>query len=306
MRFPRDAFLLFEKAVFQFGIKHQLRSVDTIGSYYRFFCSSLVNYEKEEAGIVASLVFEHELGLNRIDLTLRSDDGIDHAKRMRLDTLLEALKRNVPVQYVLGETWFYGMRLEVNSHVLIPRRETEELVETIVRKTKSDPKIIIDFCTGSGCIALAMKKSFPGTEVIGIDVSEEALNVARRNAVSNSLQVSFEKINILKNFPDVKAGIVVSNPPYVLFSERSAMDPRVTEFEPDIALFVQNDNPLIFYRRISELSMVHSPGAEIYYEINEMMGKEISELHSQLGFTNYEILKDLQGKDRFFRGRIPQ
>jgi release factor glutamine methyltransferase len=279
--------------------------VNTIGSYFRYFVSSLNDYDETEARSVAAIAFEYVMGLRRIDLTIRSEETLNEDKQKKLNIILSELKAGKPIQHITNEAWFYGMKLFVNEHVLIPRRETEELVELIVRDTKETPDVILDFCTGSGCIALALKKAFPGSVVKGFDVSEMALNVARKNAKENSLDVEWIECDLLNNFPNEKADLIVSNPPYVLRSETTSLAARVKNHEPHVALFVPDNDPLVFYRTISNQSVIHSPGAHLYYEINEILGKEISELHSQMKFTNPEILKDMQGKDRFFRGVVP-
>jgi len=282
--------------------------METVGSVYQKFITNLSDdYEPNEARQVASIVFENTLGLSRIDLATKGNSALSDGDLNELNNILSELLMGMPVQYIIGHVWFHELKLKVNENVLIPRRETEELVEWIIRDVKSQPETIIDYCTGSGCIALALKKAFPAARVIGIDLSERALEVAAENARINSIDVEWIRMNVLENDSALSADIIVSNPPYVMLSEGSLMSDRVRKFEPYQALFVEDIDPLAFYRRISSLSLKNSAKmAVIYYEINEAMGLKISELHSQLGFTDYLIKKDLQEKDRFFKTSLPE
>ena len=281
--------------------------MNTVGSTYQNFIKDLeTHYEPDEARAVTSMVFEQVAGLSRIDITIKSDQFFESSDLDKLKRMLTELKTGKPIQYITGYTWFLGNKIFVNENVLIPRRETEELVDWIVRDIKSSPKIIVDYCTGSGCIAIALKKIFPDAQVIGIDISEKALEVASGNASINSVNVEWIQSDLLSVRTDIKADLIVSNPPYVLNNERKSMPDRVKKFEPAKALFVPDNDPLIFYRQISKLALKYCPvGAMIYYEINEVMGKEISDLHSQLGYTDYILKKDMQEKDRFFKASLP-
>ncbi len=281
--------------------------MNTVGAVYRKFIEALSgDYDSDEARQVTNIVFEKNLGLRRIDITLEEQTVIQDERITELNDILSKLKTGMPVQYIFGHVWFHGLKLKVNGNVLIPRRETEELADWIIKDFKTPPKTIIDYCTGSGCIALALKKAFPHSRVIGVDVSKGALDLAMENARMNSLDVEWICTDILNSDPGISADLIVSNPPYVLKKESSLMPDRVKKFEPSLALFVENNDPLVFYHRISSLSMKNSPEkALIYYEINEAMGKEISELHSHLGFTEYWIKKDMQEKDRFLKAVLP-
>jgi release factor glutamine methyltransferase len=281
--------------------------MSTVGEVVSGYHNRLsILYEKNEAEKITSMVFEHVIGFNRLDMTLKSTESIAQKHEEQFNRILKELETGKPVQYILGDTWFHGLKLHVNKHVLIPRRETEELVDWIISESNRPPETIIDFCTGSGCIALALKKAFPAARVIAVDISHDALEIAGANAISNSLAIEFIEADILNYSLEMSADLVVSNPPYVLNAEQEKMNAGVLEFEPGLALFVSENDPLIFYRRISEWALLNmKPGGKIYFEINEMMGKEISDLHSQFGFKEYTLKRDLQEKERFFKAVIP-
>lgn len=245
--------------------------------------------------IIVKTIFEAH-GLHRI---------YDNTKLLTVDEagriveICSALKTGKPYQYVLGETWFYNCRIRVNPDVLIPRPETEELVDLIVKDNKNYDGRIIDFGTGSGCIAIALASNLPHAEVTGIDISEGALAIARENAELNRVNVKLEKGDILNYEMEMKAGIFVSNPPYVRDSEKQLMHRNVLGFEPHHALFVEDSDPLVYYRAILEISQRNlEPGGKIYFEINEAMGREMTDMISLYGFSEISIIKDLNNKDR--------
>lgn len=281
--------------------------MNTVGFVFKNFISGLRSgYDSDEARTVAAMVFDHTLGMSRVEITAKSRAAVSETDMARLDSMLSDLQTGKPVQYIIGYTWFQGMKISVNQHVLIPRRETEELVDWIIRDVKFLPKTIVDYCTGSGCIAIALKKAFPTARVIGVDVSGNALSVASGNAKQYSMNIEWLNGDLLNDDLALEADLVVSNPPYVRESESSVMTDRVKKFEPYRALFVPDNNPLVFFKRISASVMKHSPvGSVIYYEINEAMGREISVLHSQMGFTDFTLQQDLQEKDRFFKAFLP-
>lgn len=234
---------------------------------------------------------------------------MNQSEEERLEYLLSEILSGRPVQYVLGYTWFHGMKLKVNEHVLIPRRETEELVNRVltdIRKSGKNPAVVVDFCTGSGCIALALKKELKDTRVIAMDISEDALSVARTNAGMQNLEVVFEHGDVMSIDLDIRPDLIVSNPPYVMESEKTLMHDRVKKHEPSIALFVPEDDPLIFYRHIADWGKKHLiSGGKIYFEFNEQMGKQISALHLQMGYRLPVVYKDMQEKDRVFCATKP-
>lgn len=280
--------------------------METVGDVYSRFRSQLSkSYEANEEEQITVLAFEHVMNYRRVDVSLNKDERLGENHIKSFDKILAALNTGKPIQYVLGNSWFYGINLMVNKHVLIPRQETEELVDWIVKDIKSMPKkpsAILDVCTGSGCIALALKKEFPEIKIIAIDISEKALEVARYNAIKENLEIKFIHMDALKISLDIYPDIIVCNPPYVMKSEKADMHQRVTDYEPSAALFVPDEDPLLFYRNVSTwgLRFLKTEG-RIYFEINERMGNEIIGLHSELGFSESEIKKDLPGKDRMFR-----
>jgi release factor glutamine methyltransferase len=227
------------------------------------------------------------------------------------------LKKEKPIQYILGETEFYGLPFLVNVNTLIPRPETEELVEWIIKSTnyeiQSTKLRILDIGTGSGCIAISLAKNIPNAEVSAIDVSEKALATAKKNAEINKIVVNFINVDILKindlaelptsNFQlPTQFDIIVSNPPYVRNLEKAEIKPNVLEYEPHLALFVEDTDALLFYRKIANLAKENlSENGQLFFEINQYLGKETVELLEDLGFKNIELKKDIYGNDRMIR-----
>ncbi len=231
----------------------------------------------------------------------------------RLQNILAELLTGKPIQYILGVTEFYGLPFKVNPSVLIPRPETEELVEWILSemqkvKNKGFSGRIIDIGTGSGCIAVTLKKNVPGAVVFAIDISEDALRTAEDNAELNETEVNFLNLDILNFLPDniiPKSDIIVSNPPYVTQDDKKQMHNNVTDFEPHTALFVPEDDPLIFYRAIADFALVNlKPDGYLFFEINENLGNETVELLQQKGFKKIELRQDMSGRDRMISSRL--
>lgn len=274
-------------------------------------------YSKEELEEVIFLILESELKFKRTDLVLQADRKLHMSELMRLNELLGYLQRGMPVQYILGHAWFDGWKFKVNEHVLIPRQETEELIRWIESTSKKEdgalPLQFLEVGTGSGCIAISLRKRIPNSRGVAMDISPEALEVASANAKNLAVDISFIQGDILHwqqwlgenpALAEQKFDLIVSNPPYVLQREKSLMQIRVTEFEPHLALFVPDQDPLIFYKKISEFAdKMLKPGAYLYFEINEAFGTEVMECMKKFGFENVECKKDLQGKDRMVRGR---
>jgi len=260
-------------------------------------------YDSSEAGQIAHMIFEDAFQFSRTDVFLNKAMNVSAKQQAKVEGLLAGLKSGMPVQYALGYAWFAGMKLLVDRNVLIPRGETEELVSW-VSKSGFTPGSIIDVGTGSGCIALSMKKSFTHSKVYAIDLSQQALILAARNAEMQALSINFLQHDALNLALDLKVDLVISNPPYVREQEAADMKSHVKNFEPGLALFVPDDDPLVYYRNITKWAYNNlNPGGWIYYEINESMSERISELHSHSGFESQEIRKDLNGKFRFFRAR---
>ena len=269
-----------------------------------FINSLLPFYEEMEAESFFYLILENRYQLRRIDLALDADKEFSDAEISNWNVILEKLKTQIPIQYILGTTHFYGSEFIVDENVLIPRPETEELVDWIVKlntklSKKKDLKIL-DIGTGSGCIAISLAKNILNSAVFAVDVSEKALAVAEKNATLNKVTVTFLHKNILEtNHLDQKFDIIVSNPPYVRNLEKAEIKPNVLENEPHLALFVPDNDPLIFYKKIAELAAANlNPNGQLFFEINQYLGKETQDLLESLGLKNIELRKDIYGNDR--------
>ncbi|MGN6439546.1 MAG: peptide chain release factor N(5)-glutamine methyltransferase [Agriterribacter sp.] len=281
----------------------------TLQEAYRLACNTLeVLYDNREAANIANLVMEHLSGYNRMDRLVHAHQSITSSQHTQLQHYLSLLSKHTPVQYVLQETWFYGMCLYVNENVLIPRPETEELADWIIqdeknRQTKNTR--ILDIGTGSGCIPVALKKNLPLAEVHAIDISRAALEVAKRNASQQEAPIEFHEIDILQQQQTATLpvfDIIVSNPPYIPQSDKATMHNNVLEHEPHLALFVNDDDPLLFYRAIAAFAKQHlAANGTIYLELHEMLGPGTAALFSQEGFTHTQLRKDMQGKDRMLK-----
>lgn len=266
---------------------------------------------QREAANIAHLLMEHVTGMSRMDRIVYKDKVLEPAQEIQLEEGLQALLAHQPIQYVTGSSWFYGMELNVNGHVLIPRPETEELVEWIVDDVRTGRQAghkLLDIGTGSGAIPVALKKELSAAEVWAVDVSEGALETAKANAVKQGFDVHFELMNIL----DTKAtaslpsfDIIVSNPPYICEQEQAGMQEHVVAYEPSIALFVPDNDALLFYREIGLLGKqkLHTGGA-LYFEINEAFGEETMQLLREQGYKDVVLKKDIFGKDRMIKAVI--
>lgn len=263
-------------------------------------------YETQEAKEIVFWLLEFYLGLKKIDII--SDKSFE--KVIDWNSIVERLNTQEPIQYILGETEFYGRRFFVNDSVLIPRPETEELVKFVVDKqqnllseSNNTPKLL-DIGTGSGCIAISLAKELPNYQVSAYDISERALETATKNAELNQANVDFQKVDILSyktskiEFP--KFNIIVSNPPYVTRQEIRQMRENVLDFEPHLALFVEDTDPLIFYEVIADFACENlTNNGLVAVEINETLGTETAEVFLKKGFSEVEIIKDIHQKDRF-------
>lgn len=301
----------------------------TISEGSRFIREALYNiYDPREAGNIAALVMEKITGMRRTDRLLYKDHMLPEEQEARLVHYTTLLSAHRPVQYVLGEAWFYGMPLYVDENVLIPRPETEELVEWIVKDESCRLQVaglrsqvsggqgqgaeyvptILDIGTGSGCIAIALKKNIPGANVYAADISSRALAVARQNASAQETPIHFLYLDFLD--PDHRNAlplfdIIVSNPPYIPLKDKAAMHKNVVDHEPDPALFVKDNDPLLFYSAMADFAPRHlQPGGCIYMEIHESMGKAVEDMFVQHGFVQTVIRKDMQGKDRMVKATV--
>ncbi|MEO8515200.1 MAG: peptide chain release factor N(5)-glutamine methyltransferase [Flavobacterium sp.] len=247
--------------------------------------------------------------LKRVDLVLKPEVELDSIQLLQWETVLHQLKEHKPIQYILGETEFFGLPFYVNENTLIPRPETEELVEWIlsVNKTKTENLKILDIGTGSGCIAISLAKNLPNAKVYAIDVSEKALVTAQKNAERNNVTVTFLHKNILEteNLEEI-FDIIVSNPPYVRNLEKAEINKNVLAYEPHLALFVEDEDALIFYRKITELATKNlSENGQLYFEINQYLGAGMISLLQKHNFKKIELRKDIYGNDRMTFGIRP-
>lgn len=262
-------------------------------------------YNEREVKSLFEMVCESVFGLSRTDLLLKDTIEVSRDNALRINDALNELKKGNPIQYILGEADFFDLKFKVNEHVLIPRQETEELIHLIIKNSPQANKIL-DVGTGSGIIPITLKKELITPKVFGLDVSAEALKVAKQNALIHKAEVSFIDQNILDesnwgNLP-TDLDVLVSNPPYVLNSEKELMHHNVLEYEPHLALFVEDDNPLLFYKAITKFGIEKlKKGGALYFEINEQFGKETASLLKE-NFNSVDIVKDINGKDRFVYG----
>ena len=281
-------------------------------------------YPADEANALAWWIAEELTGLSRTELQFGCKDTNFSSHMQEIETIINRLLHFEPIQYIFGHTLWNGLDLKVTSSTLIPRPETAELVERINEPTQTLPKgkvvNVLDVGTGSGCIAISLKKAHPEWSVTGVDISPEAIEVARENARRNNVDVHFEVADIFSDqmtkylnkwymVNDQIVNIVVSNPPYICESEKVSMRPNVLDYEPSTALFVPDSDPLLFYRRIAELSsMDYRPLTNdqrlIFFEINEAYATELAEMLSGLGYTDIQITKDIYGKPRIIEGRM--
>ena len=279
-----------------------------------FFQSLSPQFDKEEIENFVFLSFEQLMGFSRVDLKLKSEQKISEDLVKKFSSIVEELQTNKPIQYILGETEFYGLKFYVDENVLIPRQETEELVHWIIQEFKvsglkfkvdAEKISVLDIGTGSGCIAIALKKNIPLADISALDFSAAALQLAQRNAKLNNVEINFIEQDILSfsNYiSSEKYDVIVSNPPYIRQSESKLMHKNVLDYEPHLALFVEDNNPLLFYDAIANFAQQFlAKDGNLFFEINESLGNDVAQLLAKKGFQNVEVKKDLNGKDRMIR-----
>jgi len=282
--------------------------METIGEVFDALVNELHKlYAPEEAASIVRLLFREKLNISRLELATNKGQKINANDKTTLNEATIRLLKGEPVQYIIGSVHFYDCILEVNKNVLIPRPETEELVQLIVSENKDKGELyILDIGTGSGCIAIALARHLPESEVTAIDISQGALELAQTNAKTNHTEIDFINIDILDEEEWKRLGeynIIVSNPPYVLESEKGNMHNNVLSHEPHPALFVPDNDPLLFYKKIAAVAQKKlAKGGRLYFEINEAMGLEVKKMLEGKGFAEINIRKDLSGKDRFVMG----
>lgn len=275
----------------------------TLQDYRNHFKEQLHSlYPEEEVQSFFYFLAEKILKLKKAMLPLELQRILQQSEIEKLNTALEQLKIEVPIQYILGMTDFFGLELIVNNSVLIPRPETEELVDWVLKEASPKAKIL-DIGTGSGAIAIALAKNLPNAKVVALDISEKALQTAKENAKHNGVEVTFIQQDILKTIAlEGKYDIIISNPPYIKNSEKALMQNNVLLYEPHQALFVADDSPLLFYDKIAELArVVLYQGGQLFFEINESHGTAVVNMLDAKGFSNVKLRKDFFGKDRMVK-----
>lgn len=273
-----------------------------------FFHAELtVNYGVGEIDALVTTSIHHVLGYSKTEILQKKEENLNQSDLLKLYDLAKELKKNLPLQYVLGEAWFYNLKFKVNPFVLIPRPETEELVELILKDEKK-PLSVLDLGTGSGCISVSLKKNLPEAVVAACDISKEALDLARSNAKLNSVDVRFFEYDILdpkETRADILGtyDVIVSNPPYIKLSEKDKMEKNVLDHEPHLALFVDGTDEIIFYKRIIDLGADSlNAGGMLYFELNPLTSGDVKEYAFQSTlFKEVELLKDMSGAQRFLR-----
>ena len=262
------------------------------------FLSEINNFSSREVTSFAYLSIEKILGYSKSDCIIHSNQELNNDNIISFENIINDLKQNIPIQYILGEAHFYDLKFKVNSSTLIPRGETEELVQYILTH---DFTSVLEIGTGSGCIAISIAKN-SNSKITAIDNSLEALEIAKSNAILNSVKINFVLSDVF-NFSDTKKyDLIVSNPPYVLESEKKIIDKNVLDYEPHNALFVSNNDPLVYYKEIAKIATNNlNKNGLLFFEINENYSKQIIELLSNLNFVDIELKKDINGRDRIIK-----
>ncbi len=283
-------------------------TIDAISLYLKNGLKDLFS-EREVKIIIQELILKR-FNWTKTDLISNKDIRLSESDLLFFRGCLKRLQANEPLQYVIGSTFFYDLEIKTDKRALIPRPETEELVDWVVKSFQSKPEsIILDLCTGSGCIALAIKSQLNTTKVSGIDISKEALSLASENAKSLDLNIELYEGDVLGDLANLSSKSFdcwVSNPPYIPESDKVEMAENVLKYEPGLALFVDNHLPIVFYERIAEngLRLIKN-GGSLFFEIHERFGKEVVDMLKQKGYIDIELKQDLQGKDRMVRATLP-
>lgn len=277
---------------FELSFQHELKSI----------------YGSDEIKSIFLLVVEELLGIKRITYPFKKDDIVSENDALRFRRILQDLKKSRPIQYILNKADFYGELFEVNESVLIPRQETEELVDLIIKTHSTSSHLkVIDVGTGSGCIPIILSKYLNQAQVTTVDISKEAIHIARKNAQSLGEPVHFINADILEwdyVFSDQQYDIIVSNPPYITPNEKQQMQQNVLAYEPELALFVEESAPLIFYDVISSFALKHlTPNGDLYFEINQYLGPETKDLIEKKGFRQVQLINDINGANRIIHAK---
>lgn len=265
-----------------------------------------VVYTGGELKSVSDILLEHHTGMNYIHISLHAGEQVSEQVYNAVARHVSLLQQHWPIQYLTHEAFFYDMQLYVNEHVLIPRQETEELVQWILQDNGDSAARVWDVCTGSGCIAIALAKNMPQAQLYACDISEQALQVAARNAMEQQVKVQYMHMDVLQAPSACHAmpamDIIVSNPPYVCHKEKADMQPRVLDYEPALALFVDDKHPLVFYKAIALMgTRCLRPGGSLYFEINEHYGQQTVQLLHECGYAEVTLKQDMNHKDRMVK-----
>ena len=295
----KKCFLQLKNSIFAFMKINQLQTL-----FHKELASL---FPKTEIDSFYNILVEHKLGMTRIDRAMQPQFELNREQTSYFTRTIEALRNETPVQYITGTSHFYGSTFNVNSNVLIPRPETEDLVSWILEDIRKEAKIdILDIGTGSGCIAISLAKNLKNATVWALDFSEDAIQTAKVNALANKVDIQFLQQDILKTHElDKSFDIIVSNPPYVRELEKKEIQKNVLAYEPHSALFVEDTNPLIFYDKITTLAGKHlNPNGKLYFEINQYLATEMMEMLRNKGFTKNELRKDIFGNDRMTKSMV--
>ncbi|MBL7910578.1 MAG: peptide chain release factor N(5)-glutamine methyltransferase [Bacteroidia bacterium] len=273
-----------------------------------FYHSELYSiYESSEIDAILNLALEHYLGFSKTDIVNRRNENLNQSDLLKLYFCCKELKKNIPIQYILKEAWFYNLKFSVNPYVLIPRPETEELVDLILKENAAT-RSLLDIGTGSGCIPIAIKKKLKNSFVSACDISADALNVARKNADLNKTEIHFVEVDILNEKESTKKiettfDVIISNPPYIKADEKTSLSEHVINNEPHLALFVNGQDDIIFYKKIVDLcgEKLNAKG-KLYFELNPITAQNVADYaNSSKQFSKVELIKDMSGKTRFLR-----
>lgn len=265
-------------------------------------------YPDEEIRAITLWLFEEYLGVGRVDFQLNLNEGMSESELLKFNFAIKDLKKAKPIQHILGYTWFLDFKLFVNEHTLIPRPETEELVQHIISKEKNESKLkILDIGTGTACIPIGLIKAMPQHDYHAIDFKAEIIELALKNCETHEAAIRLFQLDILNQELSENYDVIISNPPYVLESEKKEMHENVVNYEPDSALYVKDSTPLLFYEKIILQAKKHlNNNGRLYFEINEHFGNELSDLLNKHGFESIQILNDFRGRIRFSESILRQ
>lgn len=304
MTFEKNYSYTFETTIFFVDMNDRITDARLLLNYLKQEVSKY--YDDAEASSITYLLLEYFFNIHKQDVIIKKPVDLNKDDMGKLAATLKRIKNMEPIQYIIGTADFYGRKYVVNPAVLIPRPETEELVDLVLRENPETDLKVLDIGTGSGCIAISLQSHLKSAEVYGLDISAQALKVAEENALLNNVSIRWLEKDILKDALDLQElDLIVSNPPYVRKKESKLMSKNVLKYEPQIALFVPDKDPLVFYKKIIHQAqkMLRSKG-KLYFEINEAYGQELKLYMEENGFLGVDIFEDFQGKERMVRGHL--